>query len=111
MYPDLCATVVKWPWMKRRDLLKVTALGSLAAPEFGAVLARIETEIIRLKLQHTWTTVMSSSDFRDTLYVRYSKDGITGHGEGAPIVRYKEDAKGAQAAITNPRSGRRYRPE
>jgi L-Ala-D/L-Glu epimerase / N-acetyl-D-glutamate racemase len=103
MYPDLCATVVKWPWMKRRDLLKVTALGSLAAPEFGAVLARIETEIIRLKLQHTWTTVMSSSDFRDTLYVRYSKDGITGHGEGAPIVRYKEDAKGAQAAVNSVR--------
>lgn len=44
---------------------------------------------------------MSSSDFRDTLHVRYSKDGITGHGEGAPIVRYKEDAKGAQQAVNS----------
>jgi len=86
--------------MTRRDALKTTAIGSLASPAFAASTpARLTTEIIRLKLQHTWTTVMSSSDFRDTLFVRYSKDGITGHGEGAPIVRYKEDAKAAQAAV------------
>jgi L-Ala-D/L-Glu epimerase len=86
--------------MTRRDALKTTALGSLAAPAFAAnTPARLATEIVRLKLQHTWTTVMSSSDSRDTLFVRYSKDGITGHGEGAPIVRYKEDAKGAQSAV------------
>jgi len=47
---------------------------------------------------------MSSSEFRETLFVRYSKDGITGHGEGAPIVRYKEDAKGAQAAVNSVRN-------
>lgn len=46
---------------------------------------------------------MSSSEFRETLYVSYTKDGITGHGEGAPIVRYKEDAKGAQAAVNSVR--------
>ena len=35
---------------------------------------------------------MSSSEHRDVIYYRYANDGITGHGEGAPIVRYKEDA-------------------
>lgn len=57
-----------------------------------------ETRIVRLNLRHTWTTTMSSSEYRDTLYLSYSRDGITGHGEGAPIVRYKEDAKSAQKA-------------
>jgi L-alanine-DL-glutamate epimerase-like enolase superfamily enzyme len=35
---------------------------------------------------------MSSSDFRDTLHLALTSGGITGHGEGAPIVRYHEDA-------------------
>jgi len=66
--------------------------------------AAIETEIKRLKLRHTWTTTMSSSEYRDTLHLRYSNDGVTGHGEGAPIVRYKEDAVGARAAVEAVRS-------
>ena len=63
----------------------------------------LETEIVRLKLRHTWTTTMSSSEYRDTLHVRFVQDGITGHGEGAPIVRYKENAEGAQQAIQSVR--------
>jgi L-alanine-DL-glutamate epimerase-like enolase superfamily enzyme len=58
-----------------------------------------ETEIVRLKLRHTWTTTMSSSEFRDTLHARFTRDGITGYGEGAPIVRYHEDAMGCQKAL------------
>ena len=46
---------------------------------------------------------MSSSDFRDTLHVSYSRDGITGHGEGAPIVRYKESAESAKKAVDSVR--------
>jgi L-alanine-DL-glutamate epimerase-like enolase superfamily enzyme len=61
--------------------------------------AAIRTEIVRLKLRHTWTTTMSSSEYRDTLLVRYTRDGATGIGEGAPIVRYHEDASGAQQAV------------
>ena len=86
----------------RRDILKTPLIAGLASPAFAANSpARIESEIFRVKLKHTWTTVMSSSDYRDVLYVRYIKDGITGHGEGAPIVRYKEDAKGAQQAVNS----------
>jgi L-alanine-DL-glutamate epimerase-like enolase superfamily enzyme len=58
----------------------------------------LETEIVRLKLRHTWTTTMSSSAYRDTLHVRFVRDGVTGHGEGAPIIRYQESAVDAQRA-------------
>jgi L-alanine-DL-glutamate epimerase-like enolase superfamily enzyme len=52
----------------------------------------VSAEVVRLQLRHTWTTVMSSSEYRDNLYVRLMQDGVTGVGEGAPIVRYKESA-------------------
>ncbi|MGC8761215.1 MAG: dipeptide epimerase [Bryobacteraceae bacterium] len=79
----------------------------LSAPVFAAPLAaappddtpRIETRIRRLRLRHTWTTVMSSSEYRDTFFVEYSRDGITGIGEGAPIIRYKESAESCRAAV------------
>ncbi|MBL8216303.1 MAG: dipeptide epimerase [Bryobacterales bacterium] len=73
------------------------ALAAAASPATAA--QAVESEIVRLKLRHTWTTVMSSSEFRDTLHVRLNRDGITGIGEGAPIVRYKESAVTAQAAV------------
>ncbi len=80
--------------------LPVTALGrtSPARDASASAANQLETEIIRLKLRHTWTTTMSSSEYRDTLHVRFTRDGITGHGEGAPIVRYKENAVDAQRA-------------
>jgi L-alanine-DL-glutamate epimerase-like enolase superfamily enzyme len=86
--------------MQRRNFL----LASAAAPMFGAAPAsdagsKFEFEIKRLKLRHTWTTVMSSSDYRDTLFVKLTRDGITGVGEGAPIIRYKESAETAKRAL------------
>jgi L-alanine-DL-glutamate epimerase-like enolase superfamily enzyme len=95
--------------MNRRDWMK-TAGGAAAFAAFPIDLlaapqrassggATLETEIVRLNLRHTWTTTMSSSEYRDVIYARYTRDGVTGLGEGAPIVRYKEDAKGAQAML------------
>ena len=83
--------------MTRRTLLSTAAVPLLAAP------SRVETEIVRLRLRHTWTTVMSSSDTRDTIYCRISAGALTGVGEGAPIVRYKEDAVSARKAIESVR--------
>jgi L-Ala-D/L-Glu epimerase len=91
--------------MNRREWLKTAGMVGaasalpfeLAAAEGGP--AKIETEIKRLNLRHTWTTTMSSSEYRDTLHLRYTREGVTGYGEGAPIVRYKEDAKSAQAMV------------
>jgi L-alanine-DL-glutamate epimerase-like enolase superfamily enzyme len=91
--------------VNRRNFVKTAAaayplgLASAAGPS-GPVL---DTKIVRLNLQHTWTTTMSSSAYRDTLHVAYSRDGITGHGEGAPIVRYHEDAVSAQKAVESVR--------
>jgi L-alanine-DL-glutamate epimerase-like enolase superfamily enzyme len=97
--------------MNRRNFVQAAGLSSLMACLPGKSLAladdkktasrktSVETDIYRLKLRHTWTTTMSSSTYRDILYVHYNHDGISGVGEGAPIVRYKEDAKGAQTAV------------
>jgi L-alanine-DL-glutamate epimerase-like enolase superfamily enzyme len=94
--------------MNRRNFLKTAAVAGcppgpapvLAAPPG----ASIETKILRLNLQHMWTTTMSSSQYRDTLHVAYARDGITGHGEGAPIVRYHEDAESARKAVESVRA-------
>jgi len=100
--------------MKRRDWM--TAAGAVAAAALhrraGAQGAPsrhrnratappngLETEIVRLRLRHTWTTTMSSSEHRDTLQARFIHDGVTGVGEGAPIVRYHENAADARKAL------------
>jgi L-alanine-DL-glutamate epimerase-like enolase superfamily enzyme len=92
--------------MNRRDWMKsmaaaaaLPALPAGGAPAAAAAPAKIETEVLRINLRHTWTTVMSSSEFRETLQLHYTRDGVTGYGEGAPIVRYNEDPRGAQKAV------------
>ena len=95
--------------MNRRSFVKAAAgapagyplARALAAP--AAAPPSLETRIVRLNLQHTWTTTMASDSFRNTLHVAFARDGITGHGEGAPIVRYHEDAAGAQKAVESVR--------
>jgi L-alanine-DL-glutamate epimerase-like enolase superfamily enzyme len=91
--------------MNRRDFVRAGAMAGAAGATGGAATAppSFTTKIVRLNLQHTWTTTMSSSQYRDTLHTTYTRDGITGHGEGAPIVRYHEDAVGAQKAAESVR--------
>ena len=99
--------------MKRRDWMTAAGTAAAAAALPGPAGAQagggrrgggpppdgLETEIVRLQLRHTWTTTMSSSEHRDTLHVRLTRDGVTGVGEGAPIVRYHENAADAQKAL------------
>ena len=82
--------------MRRRDLI---GIAGLAAWPGQAQSSEVRTEVVRLKLRHTWTTVMSSSDYRDNLHLRFTRDGVTGFGEAAPIVRYKENAESARKAV------------
>jgi L-alanine-DL-glutamate epimerase-like enolase superfamily enzyme len=92
--------------MNRRNFVKSAAVApAMLSPAFaaGASGAAFDTKIVRLTTRHTWTTTMSSSAYRDTLHTAYTRDGITGHGEGAPIVRYHEDAEGAQKAAESMR--------
>jgi L-Ala-D/L-Glu epimerase len=85
--------------VKRRDLFKALGAGAVATPVLAGEPSTIESKIVRLKLRHTWTTVMSSSEYRDTVHLHYTREGITGVGEGAPIVRYHENADSAAHAI------------
>lgn len=87
--------------MRRRDYLKLSgaALAIDAMPALAAEDAQLQDEVIRLQLKHTWTTVMSSSTYRDTLHVQYGRDGLVGYGEGAPIVRYNETPQSAKYAV------------
>ncbi len=62
--------------------------------------AQVEIELQHLRLRHTWTTTMSSSEYRDTVHLSYTRDGVTGHGEGAPIVRYQESPESAMQALS-----------
>ncbi len=84
--------------MNRREWLAALAAASIQ-PARSEEAARVETEVVRLRLKHTWTTTMSSSESRDTLHVRYIREGMTGRGEGAPISRYRENASDAKKAI------------
>lgn len=61
--------------------------------------AEVTSELKRLNLRHTWTTTMSSSTYRDTVHLRYTREGITGYGEGAPIQRYGISPEQAKQAI------------
>ncbi len=81
--------------MNRRQMIVNTALAPVGLAHAPKEVARRRWtgNVQRLDLKHTWTTVMSSSQFRETLYLRYEQDGITGRGEGAGIVRYGETAQ------------------
>jgi len=97
--------------MNRREWLKISSvagvasawpLSGIAASTEGSAsptVSQVEVELKRLNLRHTWTTTMSSSSYRDTVNVRYTRGGITGYGEGAPIIRYKELPAEAKQAI------------
>jgi L-alanine-DL-glutamate epimerase-like enolase superfamily enzyme len=98
--------------MKRREWMAAAGTAAAAAalpgrsgaqaPARGKAMPPpdgMETQILRLRLRHTWTTTMSSSEYRDTLHVRLTRDGVSGVGEGAPIVRYHENAIDAQKAL------------
>ena len=92
--------------MNRRSFVRAAAAAGAAASAAQAsppAPPALETRIVRLNLRHTWTTTMSSSQYRDTLHTAFTRDGIAGHGEGAPIVRYHEDAAGAQQAAESVR--------
>ena len=56
--------------MNRRKFVKAAA-ASPAAAAWGAPASppSLTAKIVRLNLQHTWTTTMSSSQYRDTLHL------------------------------------------
>jgi len=90
-------------WMKTAAVAGATLACDLPLERFaraeGLSRCQVESAITRLKLRHTWTTTMSSSEYRDTLSVRLTSQETSGIGEGAPIIRYHENAEGARQAL------------
>ena len=72
-----------------------------AAAQTGTSADGLEVDVLRLHLRHTWTTTMSSSEYRDTLELRFTREGTTGVGAGAPIVRYQENAADGKRALAS----------
>lgn len=70
--------------------LPLSASEMISKDTNGKTMIEIKTK--RLHLTHTWTIARNSSDFKDNVFVRLERDGISGYGEAAPNVRYGEDA-------------------
>jgi L-alanine-DL-glutamate epimerase-like enolase superfamily enzyme len=85
--------------MNRREWWTTFGVAAAVPRAVAGATQTISTEIVRLRLRHTWTTTMSSSDYRDNLHLKFSSAGVTGLGEGAPIVRYRENAESARQAV------------
>jgi hypothetical protein len=97
--------------ISRRKLLGTSVLagaawpGILAAGERGVKgPTRLGVSQRKLLLRHTWTIARNSSDFKDNVFVRVERDGVTGWGEAAPNVRYGQSAEQTIAAVEKVRA-------
>jgi len=59
----------------------------------------LEARIVRLHLAETFVISRESQDVADVVHVSITHDGITGHGEAAPIERYAESVDSALAFV------------
>jgi L-alanine-DL-glutamate epimerase-like enolase superfamily enzyme len=97
--------------ISRRKLLEASVLAGAAWPRIVAAgqrgakgSPRLGVSQRRLLLRHTWTISRNSSDFKDNVFVRVERDGVTGWGEAAPNVRYGQSAEQTTAAIEKARA-------
>ncbi len=84
----------------RKEFIVVGGVGILAAgkavwsaPKAVSGKTKVDVDVRRLQLKHTWTISRNSSDFKDNVFVRIEQDGIVGWGEAAPNVRYGESTE------------------
>jgi len=96
--------------ISRRELLETAVWAGAAGPNVLAAgersvkgPARLGVSRRKLLLRHTWTISRNSSDFKDNVFVRVERDGVTGWGEAAPNVRYNQSAERTIAAIEKAR--------
>ncbi len=86
--------------MTRKEFILAGGVGILAAgkatmsaPKAAPGRTKVDVDVKRLQLKHTWTISRNSSDFKDNVFVRIEQDGIVGWGEAAPNVRYGESTE------------------
>ncbi|MCE5341960.1 MAG: dipeptide epimerase [Planctomycetaceae bacterium] len=53
----------------------------------------IEIKTKKLQLKNIWTIARNSSDYKENVFIKIERNGITGIGEAAPNVRYGESAE------------------
>ncbi|OQA03494.1 MAG: L-Ala-D/L-Glu epimerase [Planctomycetes bacterium ADurb.Bin401] len=53
----------------------------------------IDVKIKKLHLKNTWTIARNSSDYKENIFIKIERNGITGFGEAAPNVRYGQTAE------------------
>jgi L-Ala-D/L-Glu epimerase / N-acetyl-D-glutamate racemase len=56
---------------------------------------QIEARIVRLQLAEMFVIAREATDYADVVHVSLTHEGVTGHGEAAPIERYGESAQSA----------------
>ncbi len=59
----------------------------------------VSARIVQLRLAETFVISRESTDGADVVQVAITHDGVTGHGEAAPIARYDETAQSALGFI------------
>jgi L-Ala-D/L-Glu epimerase / N-acetyl-D-glutamate racemase len=55
----------------------------------------VQARIVRLQLAEAFVIARESTDYADVVHVSLTHDGVTGHGEAAPVDRYGESAHSA----------------
>lgn len=59
----------------------------------------VEARIVRLRLAQTFVIAREAADYADVVYVTITHQGVSGHGEAAPVARYEESAESAKAFV------------
>jgi len=59
----------------------------------------VAARIVRLQLAETFVIARETADYADVVQVSLTHEGVTGHGEAAPVERYDESAESAMRFI------------
>jgi len=55
----------------------------------------VAARIVRLQLAETFVIAREAADYADVVHVALTHEGVTGHGEAAPVERYGESVQSA----------------
>jgi L-Ala-D/L-Glu epimerase len=60
----------------------------------------VAARIVRLQLAETFVIAREQTNYADVVHVSLTHEGVTGHGEAAPVDRYGESAESALAFVS-----------
>ena len=59
----------------------------------------VSARIVRIQLAETFVISREASDWADVVHVTVTHEGVSGHGEAAPVARYEESAASAKSFV------------